>query len=115
MVIGAAIKIATTVYKHRKAIYTVLTAQDKYIGAAWKGGRYGKATQYGVRTGAAAGALIGSLISNEAEDTPGNGIQTPIRNGKRFTPRKPYQTRGRYTERAGRRCISNRKYRYRSR
>ena len=90
--LAPAIKIAQIVYKNRQTIYKVLIAQDKAIGGAYRKGGYGKATTYGVRTGAAAGGLIGSIISNVAEDTPGNGFQTPLQ--PKSTPRSTYQARG---------------------
>ena len=108
--LGPAIKIAQTVYKHRQSIYRVIVAQDKAIGGAYRKGGYGKATQYGVRTGAGAGALIGSLISNQAEDTPGNGISTfPKKIPKRNPSRSTYKTRGRQTRRCYPRYQSYRK------
>ena len=95
--IGAAIKIAQTVYKHRQTIVKVITAQDKYISTAWKAGGYHKATIYGIRTGAGAGALIGSLLSNQAEDSPGNGSIFPGKDVQQPTPYKSYKTRSRYS------------------
>ncbi len=94
--IGPAIKIAQLVYKNRQTIYKVLIAQDKAIGGAYRKGGYGKATSYGVRSGAAAGSLIGSLITNIADDTPGNAIQTPF-SKQPITTRKPYKTRKRFS------------------
>ncbi len=76
MVLGQIVKVASIVIKHRKAIYAVLTAQDRYISKSFKYGGYGKATSYGVRSGALAGSVIGAFINN-AEDTPGNAVQTP--------------------------------------
>ncbi len=91
--IRPAIAVATQVYKHRKAIYAVLTAQDRYISNAFRYGGYGKATSYGVRSGALAGSVIGAFITNEAEDTPGNGVPKTFR--KQPKTSKPYKTRSR--------------------
>ncbi len=99
MVIGpiiAGIKIGQKIYKYRKYIYRTLVAQDRAIGTTWKKGGYSKFTQAGVRHGALAGSIIGTIISNIAEDTPGNGFfQTPIR--KPITTNQPYKTRFRST------------------
>ncbi len=86
-IIVTAAKVATKVYKHRKAIYAVLTAQDRYISSAFRYGGYGKATSYGVRSGALAGSVIGSFINN-AEDTPGNGVQKPFHGTPSSPPNK---------------------------
>ncbi len=93
-----AIAVATQVYKHRKAIYAVLTAQDRYISKSFRYGGYGKATSYGVRSGALIGSIAGAFIKN-AEDSPGNGISTGIPKKQPATPSKPYQTRRRQTSR----------------
>ncbi len=92
-IIVTAAKVAQSVYKHRKSIYAVLTAQDRYISKSFRYGGYGKATSYGVRSGALAGSIAGAFINN-ASDTPGNGIQKPITVP---TPRTPYKTRRRPT------------------
>ncbi len=94
---SAIIKIASTVvplvYKHRKAIYAVLTAQDRYISKSFKYGGYGKATSYGVRSGALAGSIAGAFITHEADDSPGNGVQKTFR--KQPKTGQPYKTRSR--------------------
>ncbi len=103
-IVVTAAKVAQTVYKHRKAIYAVLTAQDRYISRSFRYGGYSKATSYGVRSGALAGSVIGSVINN-AEDTPGNGVQKPFQKPVKITSRKSYKTRNRYPERAfSRKC-----------
>ncbi len=94
-IITTAAKVGYTVYKHRKAIYAVLTAQDRYISKSFKYGGYGKASSYGVRSGALAGSVIGAFINN-ADDSPGNGISTQKPVNK---TRPPYQTRGRQSTR----------------
>ncbi len=86
-----AITVIQQLYKHRKTIYAVLTAQDRYISKSFRYGGYGKATSYGVRSGALIGSVAGAFISN-AEDTPGNGVPKVIQ--KQPPPSKPYQTRG---------------------
>lgn len=111
MTIGSIFKIGIPivqqVYKHRKTIYAVLTAQDRYISSAFRYGGYGKATSYGVRSGALAGSTIGYFISN-APDTPGNGIQTPFQ--KQPQTSKPYKTRNRFSSRLGSRNADRDKY-----
>jgi len=95
-IITTAAKVAHQVYKHRRAIYAVLTAQDRYISRSFKYGGYGKATSYGVRSGALAGGIAGAFINN-ADDSPGNGIQTQPR--KRDKTRPSNQTRYRQSTR----------------
>ncbi len=99
-IIITAAKVAQKVYQHRKAIYAVLTAQDRYISSAFRYGGYGKATSYGVRSGALAGSIAGAFINN-ASDSPGNGIQKPFKSSP--TPGKPNKTRGRFPVRSNRR------------
>ncbi len=108
-IITTAVKVAQTVYKHRKAIYAVVTAQDRYISKSFKYGGYGKATSWGVRSGALAGSLLGQFINN-APDTPGNGVQKPINVP---TPSAPYKARGGSTRRSSYR-YSERQRPYRS-
>ncbi len=90
-----AIAVVSQIYKHRKSIYAVLTAQDRYISKSFRYGGYGKATSYGVRSGALAGSIAGAFINN-AEETPGNGNQKPFYGP---TTSAPDKTRGRYTVR----------------
>ncbi len=114
MVIGpiiAGIKIAQKIFKYRNQIYAVASAQDRAIKGAFVGTRVSKAAQYGWRTGAAGGGLIGTLITNEAPDSPGNGIQKPFK--KQSPSRKPYKTRGGFSRRSNaRRSYYNRPDRY---
>ncbi len=108
MVLGQILKVGSVIVRHRKAIYAVLTAQDRYISSAFKYGGYGKATSYGVRSGALAGSVIGAFI-NKAEDSPGNGIQKDLpKKRSRITTGKPYQTRRRQTSRNE--CRRNQRY-----
>jgi len=100
MVIGpiiAGIKIAQKIYRYRNQIYAVVTAQDRAIKGAFVGTRVSKAAQYGWQSGAGAGGLLGAFIYNDAEDTPGNGIQKTI--PKRPQTSKSYQTRKRFPKR----------------
>ncbi len=100
MVVGpivAGIKIAQKIYKYRNQIYSVVTAQDRAIKGAFVGTRISKAAQYGWRTGAGAGGLIGSYITNDAEDSPGNGIQKKI--PKQSTTGPSNKTRNRFAKR----------------
>ncbi len=112
MVLGPAIKIATTLIKHRKTIYAVLTAQDRYISKSFKYGGYGKATSYGVRSGALAGSIAGAFINNQAPDSPGNGQIFPQKQPQ-ITPSKSYKTRSRSTARF-KRCFPVRPSAYRN-
>ncbi len=98
MVLGQILKVGTVLIKHRKAIYAVLTAQDRYISSAFRYGGYGKATSYGVRSGALAGSIAGAFISNNADDSPGNGFPKIFK--KQPTANKPYKTRYRPTTRS---------------
>ncbi len=94
--IRPAIVVAQQIIKHRKAIYAVLTAQDRYISKSFRYGGYGKATSYGVRSGALAGSIAGAFINN-ADDSPGNGVQKPLQ--KQYTTSPSNQTRNRRTSR----------------
>ncbi len=47
----------------------------------------------GVRHGLTAGSIAGTFINN-AEDSPGNGVQKPF--SKQTAPSKPYKTRNRF-------------------
>ncbi len=100
MVIGLIrplIVVAQQVFKHRRTIYKVLTAQDKYISRSMKAGGYGKQAEYGVRSGALAGSIIGSFI-NQADDSPGNGAipykKPVIKTGKQSQTRYRRSTSG---------------------
>ncbi len=105
-----AIIIAQQVWKYRKQIYAVVSAQDRYIKGAFVGTRVSKAAQYGWRSGAAAGGILGSLNYKPAEDSPGNGLSTQI--PKKPTTGKSYKARGRSTRRSSNRrfnrCNPNR-------
>ncbi len=91
MVLGQILKIGSVLIKHRKAIYAVITAQDRYIKSATQYGRWSKSASYGWRSGAVIGSFASSFITNDADDSPGNGIQKTI--PKQTPPSKPYQTR----------------------
>ncbi len=108
MVLGQILKVGTVIFRHRKAIYSVLTAQDRYIDKAMKAGRYGLQARRGVRHGALGGSLLGTLI---APDSPGNddAIQKPFQKRQQFTSRKPYKTRSGQTRRS--RAWCDRQYR----
>ncbi len=88
-----AIIIAQQIWKYRKQIYAVASAQDRYIKSAFVGTRVSKAAQYGWRSGAAAGGLVGGLISNDAADTPGNAIQKQTKVQPKYTSRTTNKTR----------------------
>ncbi len=110
MVLGQILKIGTVVIKHRKAIYAVLTAQDRYISKSFKYGGYGKATSYGVRSGALGGSIIGAFIRND-EITPGDGVPKvqPIK--PKTTSGKSYKARSGYSRRApAKYCRDKRSY-----
>ncbi len=97
-----AIIVAQQLWKYRKQIYSIVSAQDRYIKGAFVGTRVSKAGQYGWRSGAAAGGLLGSLNYNPADDSPGNGIQKQI--PKRTPPGKPYKARNRQSSQYYSRC-----------
>ncbi len=97
MVIGLirpAIIVAQQLWKYRKQIYSVVSAQDRYIKGAFVGTRVSKAAQYGWRSGAAIGGLTGSLNYYNADDSPGNGVP---KIQQKSTPGKPDKTRSRQT------------------
>ncbi len=96
MVLGQILKIGSFVVRHRKTIYRVLSAQDRYIDRSMKAGRYGKAARYGVRHGALVGSLTGSLL---APDTPGNDDAFQKTNGQQPKTGTPHKTRYRRTTR----------------
>ena len=95
MVLSLVGRIVQTGFKYRKQIYRTLVAQDRAIDKAFKVGGYSRATRYGVRHGALAGSIIGTVISNLAPETPGNEFQIPWQKRPRPQTRKPYQTRSR--------------------
>ncbi len=96
-IIPIAIQVAKQVFKHRKYIYKTLVAQDRAIDKAFRIGGYGRQTRYGVRHGIVAGSVLGTLINN-ADDSPGNGIQKVFKKQPAKT-NKPYKTRRRSTVR----------------
>ncbi len=107
--------LATTIrlaFRYRKVIYKVLTAQDRAIGSAWRKGGYSRQAQYGARSGALVGTVVGAFI---APDTPGNDNVVFPKKVKRprFTPGKPNQARNRYSTQSSRRnrygCYPRRK------
>ncbi len=53
----------------------------------------------GVRHGLTVGSVTGSLITNDADDSPGNGIQKTI--PKQYPASTPIKTRRGYTRRNG--------------
>ena len=111
--IAIAIKIAQKVFQHRQYIYRTLVAQDKALSSAYKYGGYGKATTYGVRSGALVGSIIGTVI-NEASDTPGNEFSVPWQKQRpETTPSKSYKARRRQSIRNKCRRYTN-NYRYSS-
>ncbi len=63
----------------------------------------------GVRHGLTAGSITGTFITNNAEDSPGNGIQKPY--AKRITSRTPYKTRRRFPVRINT-CYPNKRETY---
>ncbi len=113
MALAPVIKIASTIYKHRKWIYRTLVAQDKLLDKSLRYGRISKAGRYGIRHGLISGTIIGSLIS-QGEDELDDGIwQTPIREPTQTG--KFDKTRGRRTGRYSRRyknpCYPRTRYR----
>ncbi len=112
MTIGPIIKIgatvATQVYKHRKAIYAVLTAQDRYISKSFRYGGYGKATSYGVRSGALVGSVVGAFIT-QGDNNLNDGIQK-IQPTKQPQTGKSYKTRRGPARRSSFKCRPNFRY-----
>ncbi len=92
MVLGAAVRIARTVFKHRKLIYKTLVAQDRAIDKAARIGGYGRQARMGLRHGAVGGSFAGSLISSPGEED-NNGLQKK----QQYAPRKFSQTRYRFS------------------
>ncbi len=89
-----------------KAFRSYYRLEGKAFNRLYTGFPQSKTIGGGVRHGLTSGSVVGSLI-NDAEDSPGNGIQK-IQPKKQFTPRKSYQTRGRYPSSRGSRCPSPR-------
>ncbi len=89
MVLGQILKVGSVVFKYRRQIYSVLTAQDRYIDKAMKAGRYGLQARRGVRHGALGGSLIGTLITDPTQEII-DGV--PQRNGT--SPNQQYKKRG---------------------
>ncbi len=98
MVIGIVGRIASTAFKYRKQIYRVLVAQDRAIDRSFKTGGYSRSTRYGVRHGALAGSIIGTIITANAPDSPGNELQEPFQK-KQPSANKQNKTRYRSTAR----------------
>ncbi len=108
MVIGPIIKeIAKAAIRYGSKYYA---AEGKAFNRLYTGFHQSKTIGRGVRHGLTAGSIVGSLISNEAPDTPGNGIfpQKPRYVSKTY---KQNKTRIRRTVRRG--CSSYRYPKYR--
>ncbi len=109
MVVGAVAQgiytVGKVVFRFRKQIYRTLVAQDRAIDRAFKVGGYGLQTRRGARHGALGGSIIGSIIGSQAEDSPGNGIQSPIK--PKVTSYKPDKTRSGPPRRDSRRGRTN--------
>ncbi len=86
--IRPAVFVAQQVWKHRKAIYSVISAQDKYISKSLKYGGYGKATSWGWRSGAAAGSLVGPLINDQVSELTNGSIQ-PVPTPRSVDKKRP--------------------------
>ncbi len=99
MVLGQVLKVATVAWRYRKQIYAVISAQDRYIKTATTYGRWSKSASWGWRTGATGGSLVGGLITNDGEDSPGNAIQKQTKIQPVNKTRATYKTRGRRTRR----------------
>ncbi len=91
-----------------------ITLEEKAFNKLYTGFPQSRTIGRGVRHGLVAGHIVGSFIEN-APDTPGNGIPTTFQKPKRFTSRKPYQTRSRFPRRSNRCYPSNKNYREYSR
>ncbi len=93
MVLGIGIKILQTAFRYRNQIYKVLSAQDRAIGTAARIGGYGRQAQRGVRHGALAGSVIGTVLSEFGDDIEDYGQTQPR---KLPTSRKYTKTYRRY-------------------
>ncbi len=92
MVYGAIARGISLGWRYRKQIYAVITAQDRAIKGAFVGTRVSKAGQWGWRTGAGAGSLIGSLITEDDGINDDDGLQKEY--VKVPSPGKYSKTRG---------------------
>lgn len=100
MVIGIGIKILQTAFRYRNQIYKVLSAQDRAIGTAARIGGYGRQAQRGVRHGAIAGSVIGTVLSEFGDDIEDFGqTKQPVSTSRKYT-----KTRRRYPSRFNIRC-----------
>ncbi len=106
MIIGPIITAGKLLFKYRKQIYAVVSAQDRYIKKAFVGTRVSKAGQYGWRSGAAAGSLLGTYIKLP-DDQFNDAIQTPPKS----PTSKPNKTRRRQTGKYNRRSRNQYEYR----
>ncbi len=102
MVIGIGVKIIQTAFRYRNQIYKVLTAQDRAINSAMRVGGYGRQATRGVRHGALAGSVIGTVLSEFGDDVEDFGFSSPKQPVS--TSRKYTKTRSRYSRRTDFRC-----------
>ncbi len=98
MVYGAIARGIGQIIRHRKAIYAVITAQDRYISKSLKYSGWGKSASFGWRSGAAAGGLIGPLINDQVTELTNGSIQpiTPSRDQYKKRTRNIRYNRSRY-------------------
>ncbi len=109
MVIGPAIRIATTI---AKGIVRYNKYESKLFGTAYRG--FPRGIRRGVRHGWVAGTIAGSLINQNGEDN-GNAILQPQKQRYVPTTGKQYQTYRRQPRRISRRCPPERNTGFRSR
>ncbi len=103
MTIGPIITAGKIVWKYRKQIYSVVSAQDRYIKGAFAGTRVSKAAQYGWRSGAATGSLVGTYFKLPDDNNLNGGLQKePTR--KQPKTSQSYQTRNRRSVRRRPEC-----------
>ncbi len=99
MVFGIGLRIFQQAFRYRNQIYKVLSAQDRAIGTAARIGGYGRQAQRGVRHGALAGSVIGTVLSEFGDD-----IEDGFQKRQLPTSRKYPKTRNRYSSRNNSRC-----------
>ncbi len=80
-------------------IYQVLKIQDRIIDKTYrKAGLYNRGIVTGIKHGLIAGQVIGGTLNlGLAPDSPGRDLDGPIQKKPRYSSRKSYKTRGRFS------------------
>ncbi len=107
--VGEGVKFGAKIFRRYYAL------EGKAFNKLYTGFPRSRTIGRGVRHGLTVGSVTGSLITNDADDSPGNGIQKTV-SKQPITSRKPYQTRDRRSRRFSCRNRYNdntsRKFRY---